>query len=83
MLKPSFIRKDGKYIAIVNISDVLNEIDPENNIDYLNSGSLIRKWADDHNATYYAAPSESFSTHKAVDKAIAEGKTAVIVEDLS
>jgi len=73
--------RDG--ITIYSICTVMNEIDPMDQLAYDQSWASLCTWMFKHNATYYGAPREIFSKHDAVVKAKAEGKSAVVVEDLS
>ena len=68
---------------VYNICSVMNEIDPEGKLSYKESGIKLKEWCDTHDAAYYAAPRETFSLHAAIEKAEAEGKSRVVVEDLS
>lgn len=50
---------------------------------YDQTGAWLRDWCCRHNATYYARPREEFCLAHAREQAIREGKSTVIVEDLS
>ena len=75
--------KVEKTIDVYGICSVMNEIDPDGELLYMESGDKLMEWCDTHDAVYYARPRESFSTHEAIEQARKEGKSRVVVEDLS
>ena len=76
MLKPENIR-------VVSICEVMETINPGDTIPYMETGPLLKKWCEENDAVYYAAPRESFFEWKGVEKALAAGKSTVVVEDMS
>ena len=72
-----------KVIDVYGICSVMDEIDPDGLLSYEDSGDKLKEWCRDHDACYYARPRESFSTHEAIEQARREGKSRVVVEDLS
>jgi len=66
-----------------SICAVMDEIDPQDELSFEESSSLLKEWLERNNASYYSAPRENFFIYEAIDKAKAEGKSAVVVEDLS
>ena len=78
--------EDGVYmIKVVNILNLLDRLYPHghHNVDYMRSGVATKEWCDENDSHYYAAPREDFSITRAVQEAIVEGKSCVVVEDLS
>ena len=77
---------DGVYmVKVVNIWNLLDRLYPHghHNVDYMTSGLATKKWCDENDSHYYAAPREDFSIPAALREAIANGKSCVVVEDLS
>ena len=77
---------DGVYmVKVVNIGNLLDRLYPHghHNVDYMRSGVATKEWCDENDSHYYAAPREDFSITRAVQEAIVEGKSCVVVEDLS
>ena len=74
---------EPKVIDVYGICSVMDEIDPDGELSWEESGEKVREWCRDHDACYYARPKESFSTHEAIEQARKEGKSRVVVEDLS
>ena len=77
---------DGVYmIKVVNILNLLDRLYPHghHNVDYMASGVATKKWCDENDSHYYAAPREDFSIGMAIREAIEKGKSCVVVEDLS
>ena len=72
-------------VKVVNILNLLDRLYPHghHNVDYMASGVATKKWCDENDSHYYAAPREDFFIFRAVEEAIAEGKDVVVVEDLS
>lgn len=52
-------------------------------LSYERETEWLKDWLARNGAAYYAAPREEFSLHAARMLAVAEGKTTVVVEDLS
>ena len=75
--------KVEKTIDVYGICSVMDEIDPEGKLSYMESGDKLMEWCDTHDAIYYARPRESFSLDEAIEQARKEGKSRVVVEDLS
>jgi len=77
---------DGVYmIKVVNICDLMDRLYPlgHYNVDYMTSGLATKKWCDENDSHYYAAPREDFSIAVAMREAIANRKSCVVIEDLS
>ena len=76
---------DGVYmIKVVNICDLMDRLYPlgHYNVDYMTSGLATKKWCDENDSHYYAAPREDFSIMAGIREAIANRKSCVVVEDL-
>ena len=77
---------DGVYmVKAVDIWRLLGRLYPDghHNVDYMTIGVATKKWCDENDSHYYAAPREDFSITIAIHEAIANGKSCVVVEDLS
>ena len=77
---------DGVYmVKAVDIWRLLGRLYPDghHNVDYMTAALLLRKWCDENDSHYYAASREDFSITRAIREAIVEGKSCVVVEDLS
>ena len=77
---------DGVYmVKVVNIGNLLDRLYPHghHNVDYMRSGVATKEWCDENDSHYYAAPREDFSITDAIQEAVVEGKSCVVVEDLS
>lgn len=72
-----------KAIDVYGICSVMDEIDPDGELSWEESGDKLMEWCDTHDACYYARPRESFSLDEAIEQARKEGKSRVVVEDLS
>ena len=74
---------DGVYmIKVVNICDLLDRLYPHRE-NGRPSSLATKKWCDENDSHYYAAPREDFSIAAAMREAIANRKSCVVVEDLS
>lgn len=85
MINP--IETYGK-IKIYNICDVLEAIYPgyfdmQQWPSYEESGKMVMEWAEANDCSCYSAPRESFCMYEGAEVAIKEGKSGVVVEDLS
>tara|TARA_Y100000310_G_scaffold98052_1_gene95713 strand:- start:4830 stop:5138 length:309 start_codon:yes stop_codon:yes gene_type:complete len=77
---------DGVYmIKVVGIIDLLDRLYPHGHlgVDGYGERHSVKKWCDENNSHYYAAPREDFSIGTAIHEAIANRKSCVVVEDLS
>ena len=77
---------DGVHmVRVVNIIDLLNRLYPHGHlgVDGYGERHSVKKWCDENESHYYAAPREDFFMFVAVQETIAEGKDVVVVEDLS
>ena len=74
---------EWKGVSFYGIIDVEKELFGDQHVDYRESSAAVMAWCEEHDAAYYASPHESFSEGEAGRLAIAEGKSAVVVEDLS
>lgn len=83
MISSLFGPAPEKAIDVYGICSVMDEIDPDGKLSWEESGEKVREWCNTHDACYYARPRESFSTHEAIEQARKEGKSRVVVEDLS
>jgi hypothetical protein len=70
---------DVEIIYICDLIDALGIGDME----YMATGPVIMKWCAGNDATYYSATREDFSLIDAAAQAVREGKSKVVVEDLS
>ena len=72
-------------INVINICDWMKDYFGEDNwmVEYFTSGRHLTAWCLKNNASYYAAPRESFSIYEGVQNALNKGHFTVIVEDLS
>lgn len=52
-------------------------------LEYARSGIMMKEWAKDNNAFYYAKPHEDFSTYEAIRLAKKAGNKVVILDDMS
>jgi|TARA_B100001964_G_C14094505_1_gene536359 hypothetical protein len=78
--------EDGVHmVRVVNICDLMDHLYPDGwyGVDYMTSGVATKKWCDENESHYYAAPREDFFMFVAVQETLAEGKDVVVVEDLS
>ena len=85
-VKYDLYSEDGVYmIKVVNIWNLLDRLYPHghHNVDYMTSGVATKKWCDKNDSHYYAASREDFSITDAIQEAVVEGKSCVVVEDLS
>ena len=75
----------GNNVAVINIGNLLDvlEIYMQDVNDYEEQSRLVRRWANQHNAYYYARPKDKLFISEAIDEAKRENKNVVIVEDLS
>ena len=72
-------------IAVVNIVDLLDKLESymQEVNDYDEDSKLMKQWAEQHNAYYYAKPKDMFFMTEAIDETKKNGKNVVIVEDMS
>ena len=86
-VKYTLYSEDGVHmVKIVNICDLMDHLYPHKawmDVDYMTSGVATKKWCDENESHYYAAPREDFFMFVAVQETLAEGKDVVVVEDLS
>ena len=78
--------EDGVHmVKVVNIIDLLNRLYPHGHfgVDGYGERHSVKKWCDKNDSHYYAHPREDFSITRAIREAIVEGKSCVVVEDLS
>ena len=76
------VRSENAIVMVINICD-FDDTHPEILEDVYEDNSVFLEWLNANDATYYAAPREDFHVNNGVQKAIDEGKSVVIVEDLS
>ena len=77
---------DGVHmVRVVNICDLLERLYPDGHlgVDGYGERHSVKKWCDENESHYYAAPREDFFMFVAVQETLAEGKDVVVVEDLS
>ena len=75
-----------KYYKVVNICRLIDHLfgtDWSKHPVYEETGEAIMRWCEEHDAAYYSADRENFFIGAACDQAKAEGKSVVVVEDLS
>ena len=85
-VKYTLYSKDGVHmVRVVNICDLLERLYPDGHlgVDGYGERHSVKKWCDENESHYYAAPREDFFMFVAVQETIAEGKDVVVVEDLS
>ncbi len=78
--------EDGVHmVKVVNICDLLDHLYPHGHlgVDGYGERHSVKKWCDENESHYYAAPREDFFMFVAVQETLAEGKDVVVVEDLS
>lgn len=80
MFKP-FENYDG--VEVYNICDFFSDIDPDMDLSYEEENKAMKKWCKENDALYYGKPKVNFRIDEAVKQARDEGKTKVILEDLS
>lgn len=78
-IEPMEVR-DG--VAVINVCDLYDALNLWE-ADWDTSSSAVMGWCESNGASYYARCREDFFTFQAVEQAKAEGKTSVVVEDLS
>lgn len=66
-------------IKVISICDVPGL----DSVSFDQSGEILKVFCENNNAIYYAKPKEDFSIAEAKRLAIENGKSAVVVEDLS
>ncbi|MDF2534222.1 MAG: hypothetical protein K0R18_379 [Bacillales bacterium] len=75
---------DGvKVVNICRLIEVLFPVRSWNNPTYKEEGAKLREWLTANDAAYYADVKEDFFIWRGVDLAKKEGKTIVVVENLS
>lgn len=75
-----------KYYKVVNICRLIDDLfgaDWSKHPVYEEIGKAIMRWCEENGATYYSADRENFFIGAACDQAKTEGKSIVVVEDLS
>ena len=85
-VKYTLYSEDGVHmVKMVNICDLLDRLYPHGHlgVDGYGERHSVKKWCDENESHYYAAPREDFFMFVAVQETIAEGKDVVVVEDLS
>ena len=78
--------EDGVHmVRVVNICDLLERLYPDGHLGVVGYGERhsVKKWCDENESHYYAAPREDFFIFKAVREALESSKDVVVVEDLS
>ena len=78
--------EDGVHmVRVVNICDLLERLYPDGHlgVDGYGERHSVKKWCDENESHYYAAPREDFFIFKAVREALESRKDVVVVEDLS
>jgi hypothetical protein len=77
--------KKYEDIAVINIVNLLDFLEPymQTPNDYKEESKLIKQWAEQHNAHYYARPKDDFFITMAIDETREKGKNIVIVENMS
>ena len=74
---------EWKGVSFYGIIDVLREIYGDDVPPFDETWPGLCKWLDEHDAVYYARPSDTFSERDAANAALKAGKRAVVAEDLS
>ena len=78
--------EDGVHmVKVVDIRNLLERLYPDGHlgVDGYGERHSVKKWCDENESHYYAAPREDFFMFVAVRETLAEGKDVVVVEDLS
>tara|TARA_Y100000310_G_scaffold190508_1_gene190485 strand:+ start:327 stop:626 length:300 start_codon:yes stop_codon:yes gene_type:complete len=78
--------EDGVHmVKVVDIRNLLERLYPDGHlgVDGYGERHSVKKWCDENESHYYAAPREDFFMFVAVRESLAEGKDVVVVEDLS
>ena len=78
--------EDGVHmVKVVNIWNLLDCLYPHGHfgVDGYGERHSVKKWCDENESHYYAAPREDFFIFKAVREALESSKDVVVVEDLS
>ena len=78
--------EDGVHmVRVVNICDLLERLYPDGHlgVDGYGERHSVKKWCDENESHYYAAPREDFFIFKAVREALESSKDVVVVEALS
>ncbi len=78
--------EDGVHmVRVVNICDLLERLYPDGHlgVDGYGERHSVKKWCDENESHYYAAPREDFFIFKAVRESLESSKDVVVVEDLS
>jgi hypothetical protein len=74
-------------IKIINICDwdeeMYGDVPYWSDISWDKQIKDMKKWCAENDAVYYGAPKEDFFIWKGIDYAKAQGKSCVVVEDLS
>jgi hypothetical protein len=76
----------GKQIEVLNICTLIDALfgtDWTTHPPYMEQGAKIMAWCKENNVSYYARPRDMFFMFEAVNLAIKEGHTKVLVEDMS
>lgn len=81
MITPYKVTHDG--IELIGVCDVLDLVDPNGTVEYMETGRLICEWCAANDATTYSAPRENYSDLIAADVAREAGVSRVVCEDLS
>lgn len=61
----------------------INEIGMPDDLTFAESAVWLADWCEKNDAHYYGRPKDLFYEYEAVQEARAEGKSVVVVEDLS
>ena len=79
---------DIPHVNVINICALMEHLwpgyfDGKTNPGFDETGEAIMKWAEENDAYIYSRPREDFFMFEAIDLALAAGKAAVVVEDMS
>ena len=69
-------------ITIINYAE-LSEREGWDKLDYEHECAMLEEWCREHKVSYYGAPKDCCSVEDAIDLAIEEGNTAVVIDNLS
>ena len=76
-------RVSQRGVAIIGVCEAVDAIWPDGEPPYEEQAPAFRAWCAENNAHYYAALKEDFNPSVGVSQAIALGKDAVVVENMS
>ena len=79
---PDIVPGSFRTIGVIGIIRWIDE-QGLNDMDYMESGKVLREWCNEYNGYYFSAPREEFFVSRGIREAAKAGNDIVIVEDLS